>query len=500
MNIKQMKMNLLFTTISFLISMGINFYIAPILSKNLGDAAYGFVGMANDFVSYAAIISSVFNSVAARFIAVEIYQENYEKANGYYSSVFVTNIILTFILSIIGIAFIGKIDHILVIPDILNKEVKITFLLTFLNYGIVLLSSIFSICTYVTNRLDVAGVRNSISYILKFIIIFLFFRSGNIMMYQVAIATIISSVFLAITNVNLTKKLLPKLCFKVKHFKLDYIKILAVSGIWMAISNLSQVLMTGMDSIIANKMIGAEEMGILNISRTIPNAVILAISTLGVIFTPNFVELYAKGNNKELINACKQSIYTMTLVLGVPIIGIIIGRQFYALWLPYKTAEEISVIQILSFLMMMQSVFNMLTISIAQLSVVTNKLKVPVFISLFLGLINIVVVILLIKFTDLGIYAVAGVSSVLFSIRYLVFNPLYAAYILKTKWYTFYGSIMKILVPLIFLGIIYNVINQMVNITNWKKFFCLIIFMGITGYIFIAIVLLAFRKIKIKEN
>ena len=73
-------------------------------------------------------------------------------------------------------------------------------------------------------------------------------------------------------------------------------------------------------------------------------------------------------------------------VLGVPIVGVMIfGSHFYSLWLPYKTINEIEMIQILSVLMMMQSVFNMLTISIAQLSVVTNKLKTTVFVSLFLG-------------------------------------------------------------------------------------------------------------------
>ena len=133
-------------------------------------------------------------------------------------------------------------------------------------------------------------------------------------------------------------------------------------------------------------MLGADAMGTLSVSRTIPNAVISAISTIGIIFTPNFVELYAKGKNNELIEACKKSMKVMTVVLGVPIVGVcIFGERFYSLWLPYKTPDEIILIQTLSVLMMIQSVFNMMTISIAQLSVVTNKLKVPVFVSISLA-------------------------------------------------------------------------------------------------------------------
>ena len=79
MNEKQMKANLFFTTFAFILSLAINFYITPLISKNLGDAAYGFVSMANDFVSYAAIISAVLNSVSARFVALENYKNQYEK-------------------------------------------------------------------------------------------------------------------------------------------------------------------------------------------------------------------------------------------------------------------------------------------------------------------------------------------------------------------------------------------------------------------------------------
>ena len=495
MNQKQMKLNLASTVMAFLISLGLNFYITPLISKEMGDAAYGFVGMANDFVSYASIISAVLNSVAARFVAVEIHRGNNDRANSYYSSVFIANIILAMIMTVAGIVFVSKLNSVFDIPASLQKETQITFLLTFANYVIVLISSVFTVCTYVTNRLDIAGIRNSVSYVLKFAVVILLVYFTQIHMYYLAIATIISSIFLAVTNVRLTKKLLPDLCLRISGFKTKYIKMLALSGIWMAISNLSQVLMTGLDSVITNKMLGAEQMGVLSISRTIPNAIILAISTLGVIFTPNFVQLYAKGKSVELVEACKQSIKVMGLVLGVPTIGVMIfGQSFYSLWLPYKTIDEIMIVQTLSVLMMMQSLFNLLTISIAQLSVVTNRLKTPVFVSLAIGVINVVVVIALIRFTDLGIFAVAGVSSILFSIRYLVFNPIYAAYVLKEKWYTFYGAIFKMIVPLVIVGVFYYFMAKNISISSWYTFIGTMIIAGAIGY-FVVLVFSEYKKI-----
>ena len=175
MNIKQMRLNLIFTTLSFALSLMINFYTTPILSKKLGDAAFGFVSIANDLVSYAAIVAAVLNSVSARFITVARVQKKYDKVNQYYTSVFYVNLILALFLLVMGVAFILYSDKIFNIPANLVLDVKITFALTFFNYIIVLVTSIFSVCTYITNRLDMAGVRNCISYAIKFILILIFF-------------------------------------------------------------------------------------------------------------------------------------------------------------------------------------------------------------------------------------------------------------------------------------------------------------------------------------
>lgn len=488
MNSKQMKLNLISTVISFVISLAINFYITPLISGQLGDAAYGFLGMANDFVSYASIISSVLNSVAARFIALELHRGDVARANKYYSSVFVANIVMSIILIVIAMIFVANITRIFQVPSELLKEVQVTFILTFVNYIIVLLSTVFTVCTYITNRLDINGVRNSCSYIIKFTIIIFLVKLTAVHMYYVAIATISASIFLMITNIKLTRKLVPELSLSIRNFKLSYIKVLALSGVWMAISNLSQVLMTGLDSVITNRMLGATMMGILSVARTIPNAIILAISTLGVIFTPNFVQLYAKDCRNELVKASDQSIKIMTMVLGVPIVGVMVfGRDFYTLWLPYKTVEEIQIIQILSILMMLQSVFNALTISLAQLSVVANKLSMPVYVSLGLGVLNVCIVVGMLKYTNFGLFAVAGVSSILFSIRYLVFNPIYAAYVLKKSWNTFYKTIFECLIPMIAVMIIFVFIQNKLSINNWIDFFIVVGIAAAIGYAIVCI-------------
>lgn len=52
--------------LSCLVSLGISFLITPTVIYKLGSEAQGFVTMANNFVSYAAIAAMALNSMAGR--------------------------------------------------------------------------------------------------------------------------------------------------------------------------------------------------------------------------------------------------------------------------------------------------------------------------------------------------------------------------------------------------------------------------------------------------
>ena len=69
---KQMAINMVAAIVSFLIGTGINFVLAPYLVKELGSETYGFIGLANNFVQYATIVTSALNSMSGRFISIEI--------------------------------------------------------------------------------------------------------------------------------------------------------------------------------------------------------------------------------------------------------------------------------------------------------------------------------------------------------------------------------------------------------------------------------------------
>ena len=97
---KQLFINLISQIIAFAVNLSINFFVTPYIVEQLGSEAYGFIGLANNFVNYASIVTIALNSMLGRFVTINFHQGNIKKANMYYNSVLLANVILSVIMLI----------------------------------------------------------------------------------------------------------------------------------------------------------------------------------------------------------------------------------------------------------------------------------------------------------------------------------------------------------------------------------------------------------------
>ena len=120
------------------------------------------------------------------------------------------------------------------------------------------------------------------------------------------------------------------------------------------------------------------------------------------------------------------------------------------------------------------------------LNSVCNKLKIPVLITLGTGILSILIVVAALAFGSLGeygIYVIAGTSSLLMSLRSLIFIPLYSAHMLKQKWWTFYPSIIRGWIAFFVLIIFFTVVNTLISIHGWFVLICVLLCAGVFGYL-----------------
>ena len=480
---KQSFFNISLNVLAFGVQFFIGFYISPLIVSRVGASAYGFIGLANDFVSYAAIIASIFNSVAARFIANAYYKSDYERANRYFNSLIVANIGISSFLGLITVLFIPNIQRVLTVPDELILDVKITFAIVFISYIITLLTLVFTTSTFVTNRTDIQGIRNIIQSILRLGLIIVFLNFISIKIYWIALASLIAAAVISVWNIRLTNQLTPELKIDLKLSDKDCTIELAKAGCWMAFSSISNILIRGLDLTVANVLIGDYEMGILSVARTIPNNVTSVVGTIAPLFTPVFISLYVKKSNTDLINNIKSSIKTMAVILFVPITAFIVfSKDFYTLWQGSLSEEEIMMVTALSTLTVVLAYFNSTTATMAQVSVVVNKLKSPVLVSFFVGLISFVVEIVLIKFTNMGIYAIVIPTTIILILRYLLYNSFYAAWCLDQPLSCFLPETFKTYLSIPVLFLIMGVIRYFLPVSSWLHLIVDVVICCIIGY------------------
>lgn len=90
---KQLAINMFANIFSFVVNLGINFFFTLYLIRTVGKKV-------NNFICYVNIITVALNSMASRFIAIKIYENESEEANKYLNFVLVSNSILPVLLII----------------------------------------------------------------------------------------------------------------------------------------------------------------------------------------------------------------------------------------------------------------------------------------------------------------------------------------------------------------------------------------------------------------
>ena len=140
---QQLAVNMIAALVSFGVNGAISFLIIPFVKENVGDGAYGFISLANNFVQYAYIIAVALNSMASRFITMKVYENDYEGAKKYFNSVLFSNIILAVFFAIPSVFIIAFLEKLINVPTELLADVKLLFTFIFGNFLLTIISSVF---------------------------------------------------------------------------------------------------------------------------------------------------------------------------------------------------------------------------------------------------------------------------------------------------------------------------------------------------------------------
>lgn len=477
---KQLAINLIASFITFFVGTAINFFLTPYIVSNLGAEAYGFVGLSNTIIGYAGLITISLNAMAGRFIALSYNKGYIEKANRYYSSVFYSNLFFAFINTIIFVYAIIYLEVLINIPTSLIWDIKLLFGLLALTNVLSLMTGVYGVATYIKNRLELSSIRTIVSQILRAVVLIIAFVFFLPHVWYIGLSGVICAYYVFQTNKILAKNLIPDLKVQISSFDISSVKELLSSGVWNLIVKIGDLLANGIDLLFANIFIGAEAMGVYSLTKTLPLMIQSLISSISSVFGPMMLQVYASGNMPELENEFHKSIRIIGFISAIPLsILYVLGREFYALWLPRQDASWLYVLTIaatssMALWLPMEALWQIFTlqnkVKYASVAVLTNN-GLTFLIALF--------AMLFIDSDEMRLLVLAGTKNTLKFLLSLTFLPITVASCLNTKRSSFYKPIMRVIGCFFLICVIGFIIKSFVLIKDWPTLILFFIIMGI---------------------
>lgn len=465
MNGKRLSINLVSNIIQFATSLIISFFFTPYFVSKVGEVGYSFYSIACTCISYFTVITSAVTSMASRYITIAYHAGDKEKVKKYYSTVFYSVFGISLLFSVIIILSVLHIDSLLEVPPELLKSVQILFLLVLFSGLVTTVCSVFSSTVFCLDRLDLKAIALIFVSVAKVAVLFVLFYFFKADIVYLGISYAVSVILEASFYVFSTKKLMPEVKVKPKFFRKNLVKELVGTGIWNSVNQVNTILLNGLDLIMANVLVSSVLAGALSISKTIPNQLVTLIIMLANIFLPSLTIAYAHADKNKIKEVFQTSFDLLGFGSAIVIAGFLAcGKAFFSLWMPTVDTNVLYWTAVLGMLPMISSAS---TQCMGNSALLAAKMRLPALLTLGRGVLGLIVVYVLIKTTDYGIYAIAGVSSVFAVIYEFAFSVPYASYCVGIKKSFFYKNKLKFILNIAILTALFAGILKVASPTGW---------------------------------
>lgn len=464
--------------------MVISLVLTPVVLNKMGAEAYGFVGLVNNFVSYVSIVTTALNSLAGRFITVAHHSGRKEDAETYYSSVFYANCVMAVAVLVLSMLLAANIESVVVVSPGLVSDLQVMILLAFLNCALGLVVVVFGVAAFIKNQLYLNSIAQLIAAIIRATLLcVLFLVIAPHMWYYSAAAVVANIVFLAV-QCRTARHVAPEYRVKPSRFSFAHVKEILKSGLWVSVESINKLLLTGLDLWISNLFIGAYQMGIFSVAKTVPNSLLSVSTSFSNLFYPKCAELYAKNMDGELISYFGFAMRFVAAVMVVPLAGLIsYGLPFYKLWLSGRDLTELVLIQTLSVLTVVSLVASALVEPLYYANTLANKIKGSVLITLGFSIVVVIIELALLVFTDLnGLFVIASVSSIVMTVRHCLVQPVYAARVLGLRSTVFFGPLFREALGLLVVLVTFFIFANVLPLSSWLTFACSCFVSAAIGY------------------
>lgn len=475
---KDTAMNLITNIIAMITVMLLNFILTPIITDKLGLEVYSYVGIINNIISFFVVITYILNSMVGRFYTLSLKQSNTE-ANEYISTSLFTCLFIAAALLPIMVMCTLFLDKLIVIDTRYIEDVKLAFFCSCIVFVLSIINSVMTTGAYAQNKLYITNIYTIIIGIVRTTIVYLIFKFAIPHVWYIALGNIIQYIIVLIIAIIVFKKLIPSVSFSIKLFKIEKAKELLSAGTFNALIMMGNVLMTQIDLLVGNRFLNAAIVGAYAVVLTFSSTMRSIGSAFSNAFSPTTLHVYAEKGVTGIRDYSNKVVSFLAVLIGWPAMGIAcLGCAFVNIWLNRDLSDLYYVFVIL----MLPMGANLACTQLYVVQQAMNKLTIPAIASIVSGVINLLLAIYLVAYTNLGIIGIALASSISFSIRNFLFQPLYTSYITDQPWYIFFKGLLRPICAQIIVYFIWLYYGSMLQIKTLMNFIVASILLSIVYF------------------
>lgn len=430
----QLPRNLAGNIVNFVVNLIIGLLLVPYFISTLGVAAYGIIPLATSLNSYVVLLTESLNTAVSRYLTVDLQREDYAKANKTFNTAFVTITGIIFLMVPFVALFSLFSPVIFNVPEGQNLETIFLFLGVCGAFLIRSWSGNFTVSLFAYNRLDLLNLVSIVNIIVQVTLIVTLFVFLGPSLALVGLAYLIGGIVASALAIFLSWRINPHLSIDVHDFDRSRLRDLTSMGWWVVVNQVGAVLFLSIDLIVVNLLFGASTGGEYAIALQWVVLLRAIAGTLSGVLTPIVLTYYAKEQTDTLIKVSRSAVKLMGLSMALPI-GLVCG--FAPALLTVWVGSEFSFLALLMVVLTGHLVINLAILPLFSINVAYNRVKIPGILTLFMGVGNLALAIVLSLYTGLSYYGVAVAAAIILTLKNALFTPWYATRILGVSVHTY---------------------------------------------------------------
>ena len=465
---RQLVHNSAATVALYAITLLIAVWYTPFTVRHLGISLQAIVQLAASFVFYLSFATTGVCGSVGRLVMADAARGDMVAAN----RTFNTFLIAAERIALILLAIIGAIVVFVVprfdFPPALLGTTRFLFAAVLGSAVIQLFGMCFDCAIWVSGRIDIRSVILTIEILVRSGTVFLLFNATSPSLIHIGIAILVAPLVSLALYYFTWRKFTPELTINRKYFDASRFKEIRGQGGWLLVFQIGTTLQFNADLFLLNLLLGSQIQGSYGLLVTWSNILRGLFGSMASLLATSLVAFQASDDREQLVSLALKGVRIQGMLIAIPI-GVLCGLAGPALrwWVGPEFTFLAPIAWLILVPLVLEGSFNPVLVVIQAPGVISFSAKAAV----AMGLVNIALGIILVKFAGLGMYGVALAVASTSVLRHGVVLPIYAARVMGQPWYVIVQQQAQIIIQLAVTGTLALYAAQFLHTRSFAQLF-----------------------------